>query len=145
MLSTTGPTKKSPAMAPKAPNFGASRRTAPNCSAFETRSTLTSCMVMPLDISIDGRKIGTVFACNIILILPLSASLLFGSSALSIISGLVILAVAYPALVVIFGLIGNRELEMAKAIYKRMPMIKKPAQLISKYVAFLISMKEAVS
>lgn len=95
--------------------------------------------------SIDGRKIGTVFACNIILILPLSASLLFGSSALSIISGLVILAVAYPALVVIFGLIGNRELEMAKAIYKRMPMIKKPAQLISKYVAFLISMKEAVS
>jgi O-antigen/teichoic acid export membrane protein len=95
-----------------------------------------------IDFRIDSERIGIVFACNIVLMLPLSGSLLLSSSIESMIAGVVILLVAYPALAVFFGLVQRGDLDMAEGIYKKIPIIKKPAELLSKYMAFLINVRE---
>ena len=96
-----------------------------------------------IDFKIDSRRIGMVFLCNIVLLLPLSGSLLLKSAAESMLAGVVILFVAYPALAVVFGLVHRSDLDMAERIYKRIPMIKKPGEILSKYLIFLINLREA--
>lgn len=94
----------------------------------------------------DFRKLGLLAASNILLILPLSISLLFAGSALlsnavALVVGLIILALAYPAIMVLIGAIDLSDVKIISEISDKIPLLRRPMALLTGYLRLLFSMK----
>lgn len=94
-----------------------------------------------MNFKLDYRKTVLLFASNLLLAIPLSVSLIFSSAIASLIVGAVILAIAYPALIVLLGVIKKPDLEQLSGIAKKIPVLAKPAGLATAYLRFLLGVK----
>lgn len=94
-----------------------------------------------MNFKLDYGKTALLFASNLLLAIPLSVALLFSSALLSLITGLIILVVAYPALIVLLGVIRRPDLEELSGIAKKIPALAKPAGLVMDYLRFLLGIK----
>lgn len=91
--------------------------------------------------NLDYKKIGMLFLSNIILAIPLSAALLLTRSSLEIVAGIIILAIAYPAILVFLKVVENSDMELLKKVSAKIPLLKKPADLLLSYFSFLMNLR----
>ncbi len=94
---------------------------------------------------LEARRVIALYACNLLLAVPLAAALLLSSSVASLVAGLVILVVAYPALLVLLGLMRRPDIEMISGISKKIPILDRPASIMVRYFAFLLSLRPGQS
>jgi|GEM_PF-7039607 O-antigen/teichoic acid export membrane protein len=98
-----------------------------------------------MDFRLDYRKIGLLFASNILLVIPLSVALLFSSSIVSLIVGLLILLVVYPALIVLLNVVTVSDVDLISGISKKIPALNRLVSLMTGYLGFLLRIKSRLN
>ena len=86
-------------------------------------------------------KTGLIFAGNILLALPLYLALLASSGTLALLLGAVVLVLAYPAILIFIGAIGQSDLKIITGISEKIPPLRAPAAFVEGYMRVLLKAK----
>ena len=96
-----------------------------------------------LDMKFEYRKLAALFASNMLLALPLSLALLVANPVLSLLTGLIMLFIAYPPLLAVFRVLNNTDIELMENISKRITILERPVGWFMAYLRLLTNTKGA--
>jgi O-antigen/teichoic acid export membrane protein len=77
-----------------------------------------------LKVKTYGGKLARAFASNAVLALVMEAGLIMGNFLAQLVYGAVVMLLAYPPLLVVFGIIERRDLETLEVSVERVPALK---------------------